>query len=138
MKKLLILFLFISFNAQAERQTVFNDDNYTPREIENTIPGFETSNVRSVSTKQARSTARATRVPINWSWNDGTKGKPRIYSGTFYYTMQNDVIDTTTICSNFNHGSIKKRNCRKAAKQHFKKQCKNNIAGTCGAASMRP
>lgn len=75
---------------------------------------------------------------VNWGW-DLRAGKyiPE-NQGVFYYTISNNTINTTTVCNNYEYGSIRNRNCRKAAKQWFKDNCSQNFMAACGAAAMRP
>jgi len=135
MKKILFLILFISFNAHAERQTVFNDDNYIPKEIDNILPSKHIPKTKTANKRKKRQVW--TSSPIAWQYNAGTASSPKMYKGTFTYKTVNGSIDTNSICK-YKHGSIMQRNCRKAAIKYFKKKCSPGFKNACIAANMRP
>lgn len=135
MRAKLFILLFIAVSAYAEKQTVFNDDNYTPREIENILPSKYVKNIET--TNKPRKKNVWTSTPIVWQYNDGTPSNPKMYKGSFTYRTVNGSIDTNSICK-YKHGSIMQRNCRKAAIEYFKKQCSPKFKNACIAANMRP
>src|SRR5690554_2580992 len=135
MKIILFLILFISFNAHAERQTVFNDDNYTPKEINNILPSKHIPKTKTANKRKKKQVW--TSSPIAWQYNAGTVSSPKMYKGTFTYKTVNGSIDTNSICK-YKHDSIMQRNCRKAAIKYFKKKCSPGFKNACIAANMRP
>jgi len=104
------------------RQTSFNDSNYTPRPVANTMqppPGRHYA-ANSTSGTQKRSVSRQTRLS-NWSWENG-HNKQRI-SDQFKWTVVNGQIDYNSVCQNYKRGSLIYRDCRKGAKIAFKRMC---------------
>jgi len=119
--------------ALKQRQTSFNDSNYTPRPIANTMqpPPARYYAANSTSSTQKRSVSRQTHLS-NWSWENG-HNKPRI-SGQLEWTVVNDQIDYNSVCQNYKRGSLVYRDCRKGAKVAFKKMC-SRYEPACAAAN---
>ncbi|WP_213909845.1 hypothetical protein [Stutzerimonas nitrititolerans] len=108
--------------AVQSRQTSFNDSNYTPRPVANTMqpPPARYYAARSTNSTQKRSVSRQTHLS-NWSWENG-HNKQRI-SGQFEWTVVNGQIDYNSVCQNYKRGSLVYRDCRKGAKVAFKRMC---------------
>lgn len=108
-----------------QRQTDFNDNNYTPKAAANIIDTSEMRQIAASSQKSVISpqrTQRQTRtVEQGGSWVDMWGGGGRYYA---QWTVVNNRIDGTTVCSNHGRGSIDYREGRKSAKQYFKKECR--------------
>lgn len=83
--------------AVQSRQTSFNDNNYTPRPVTNTMqpPPARYYAANSTNSTQKRSVSRQTHVS-NWSWENG-HNKRRI-SGQFEWTVINSQIDYNSVC----------------------------------------
>jgi len=119
--------------ALEQRQTSFNDSNYTPRPVANTMqpPPARYYAANSTSSTQKRSVSRQTHLS-NWSWENG-HNKQHI-SGQFEWTVVNDQIDYNSVCQNYKRGSLVYRDCRKGAKVAFKKMC-SRYEPACAAAN---
>ena len=111
------------------RQTVFNDQNYTPRrdinavELRHTVrAGEEASRRRSEHTRHVSSTTLNGTSNAHFTWRDA---RGRVTQWHTSYTYQYSKIDNTTFCRDYGSGSIEYRNCRKAAQQWLKKRCGN-------------
>jgi hypothetical protein len=111
-----------SAEAVQSRQTSFNDSNYTPRPVANTMqpPPARYYASNSPSSTQTRSVSRETHLS-NWSWENG-HNKQRV-GGQFQWTVVNDQIDFSSVCQNYKRGSLVYRDCRKGAKVAFKQIC---------------
>lgn len=120
-----------SERALQQRQTSFNDNNYTPRPVTNTMqpPPARYYAANSTNSTQKRSVSRQTHVS-NWSWENG-HNKQRI-SGQFEWTVVNGQIDYNSVCQNYKRGSLIYRDCRKGAKVAFKQIC-NRYQPACAA-----
>lgn len=120
------------------RQTLFNDDNYRPQGAHNSLPPPPPAAPRA---RPARPAAVQT-VKVNWSWNSHSFSNQRNtrkpVSGVFWYQLANNRIDTSSVCDNYRAGSLIYRDCRKAARQHFKAQCSSQFPAACLAAGMTP
>lgn len=105
--------------ALEQRQTSFNDSNYTPKQPASTYtpPVIRQAVTAPATNERHPRTARRERTS-RWikSWNGGTN-----YFAE--WIAVNNYIDGTSVCSNHRRGSIDYRECRKAAKQHFHEQC---------------
>lgn len=139
-----------SDRIKAKKQTVFNDQNYTPKGAVNSIPPPPSRYYQPGETKtraQVREINRAfngpPRHPISktapWTWETQAAGqgmrKGRV-SGRFSYTVTNGRVDTNSVCSNEVRGSIRYRDCRKGAKAYFKNQCRAGSVEACSAQHM--
>lgn len=105
-----------------ERQTSFNDSNYKPKPIANTYAAstYQTQPV-SQPQRQQRKQVREVSKSGYWSWENGHQ-KKRV-GGEFSWTERNGVIDHSSVCQNYQKGSLIYRDCRKGAKVAFKKMC---------------
>lgn len=117
--------------AIQQRQTSFNDNNYTPHPVTNTMqpPPTRYYAANSTNSTQKRSVSRQTHVS-NWSWENG-HNKQRI-RGQFEWTVVNGQIDYNSVCQNYKRGSLIYRDCRKGAKVAFKQIC-NRYQPACAA-----
>ncbi|MBC8650700.1 hypothetical protein GYM54_07965 [Pseudomonas sp. MTM4] len=104
------------------RQTSFNDDNYTPRPIANTMqpPPARYYAASSSSNTHKRPVSRQPHLSP-WSWGNG-HNKQRV-GGRFAWTVVNGQIDYNSVCQNYKRGSLIYRDCRKGAKVAFKQMC---------------
>lgn len=108
------------------RQTVFNDDNYAPRQPVNIM---ESVHARRAAEQQAARPRPATR-PSNglngtqhtrFRWRDA-RGDQTWWSSNFTY--RNSIIDNASFCKSYRWGSIEYRTCRKAARDWLKDMCR--------------
>ncbi len=111
-----------SAEVTQSRQTSFNDENYTPHPVANTMqpPPARYYASNSSSSTQKRSVTRETHLS-NWSWENG-HNKQRI-NGQLQWTVVNDKIEFSSVCQNYKRGSLIYRDCRKGAKVAFKRMC---------------
>lgn len=105
-----------------ERQTSFNDNNYTPKQPVNTYKAAPAPAVQQIASaerprQQQRSVQRERTSKWIKSWNGGTNYLAE-------WISVNNHIDGTTVCANHKRGSIDYRECRKAAKQHYHEECR--------------
>lgn len=105
-----------------ERQTVFNDNNYAPKQPVNTYKAAPAPAVQQIASaerprQQQRSVQRERTSRWIKSWNGGTNYLAE-------WISVNNHIDGTTVCANHKRGSIDYRECRKAAKQHYHEECR--------------
>lgn len=119
--------------AMQPRQTSFNDDNYTPRPIANTMqpPPARYYAASSSGNTQKRPVSRQTHLSP-WSWENG-HNKQRA-GGRFQWQVVNDQIDFSSVCQNYKRGSLIYRDCRKGAKVAFKQMC-SRYQPACAAAN---
>ena len=68
---------------------------------------------------------------ILWQW----RSKKAHSSGSFTYTEKKS-INTNEVCSNYKIGSLRYRDCRKAAKKYFKDACASYYKAACAAGDM--
>lgn len=122
-------------NSQ-KKQTVFNESNYTPRRIANSIPAPR--EVNSHNRSQQNNTYRKTHS-IPWTWQSYGSGfsKHNKY-GKFTYVETERGIDTGSVCRNYKYGSLEYRDCRKAAKKWFQDRCSSEFRFACAAGEMIP
>lgn len=106
-------------HAQAthERQTSFNDSNYTPKQPASTYTPPRSHLQASAQPQQQRTVQRERTQRWIKSWD----GDSRYLA---MWISVNNRIDGTTVCTNHKRCSINYRECRKAAKQHYHDQCK--------------
>lgn len=125
-------------NAEG-RQVVFNDKNYRPTNKVNTVAAVTPKQNRKA---QTRSKNQQVRKQAPWSWEtykNGTGGARKVVNrGTFSYTVKNGMVMTNTVCSNETPGSFMYRECRKGAKEYFKRMCSNSNQEACTGADMMP
>lgn len=100
----------------AEKQNVFNDNNYQPKRVENT---YSPPTYQQAASSQSQTT-RVQRERDGY-WIDKWSGGARYYAE---WEIVNNYIEGTSVCANHRRGSIDYRECRKGAKQFFKEQCK--------------
>ncbi len=120
-----------------EKQTVFNDNNYTPKGAVNKMPAPRklASAERPISQKN---TYRNTR-DVQWTWESYASGfNKKKHGGYFTFTDTERGIDTNNVCGNYTYGSLIYRDCRKAAKKWFQDRCSNDFRHACLAGNMIP
>ncbi|MGM3388803.1 hypothetical protein KXR94_14255 [Stutzerimonas stutzeri] len=107
--------------ALQQRQTSFNDNNYTPKQPASTYtpPAVHRIAVATPSANETRSRTVNRERTAKWikGWNGGIDYLAE-------WVSVNNYIDGTSVCANHRRGSIDYRECRKAAKQHFHEQCR--------------
>ena len=110
------------------RQTVFNDQNYRPRTDINTMEGMRLGIVGQPQ-KQPITTPkpRKTHVIDSWQWETG--------AGMLSWEEIDGKIDFNMICAQEKYGSFRYRDCRKAAKETFKRRCGQGEEASCHAMS---
>lgn len=111
----------------AVRQTSFNDSNYQPKRMVNTMPPpprqYAQAQNRSNSSRQQQGLNGRRNVTLRWEDN---RQKRFWWSGT--YRWSDNQIMTDDLCarsSNYPKGSIGYRACRKAAKEYLRNQCRS-------------
>ncbi|HBO0130978.1 hypothetical protein ACSEVE_24635 [Pseudomonas aeruginosa] len=104
------------------KQTVYNNTNYVPKGATNVV------DMKAVRQSEAYrnptvASSKLSRNSIEQSgaWVDKWSGGAHYYAG---WTILNNYIDHTSVCANHKRGSIDYRECRKGAKQFFKKECR--------------
>lgn len=146
----------ISPPKPTERQTVFNDSNYQPKGAINTIAPPP---ARYYEQGQAQTDARVREInrsfngapkhtpqsvvtkSAQWQWTSvvsGTGGRGKTIRGIFSYQVRNGRINTTSVCSNEDYGSLRYRDCRKGAKAYFVSRCNAGDKEACTARNMMP
>jgi hypothetical protein len=98
-------------------QNSFNDDNYRPKQPDNTYspPAYQQAETNQ-STQQRRMQREQDAHWIN-KWSGGGQYLAE-------WEVLNNYIDSGSVCANHRRGSIDYRECRKGAKQFFKDQCR--------------
>lgn len=139
-----------------ERQTVFNDQNYTPKGAVNRMPPppshyYEQGQPRANA--QVREVFKAASTPPKktqpavqyrnapWRWSSvvaGSGGRERVIGGQFSYQVKNGRVDTGSVCRNEEYGSLRYRDCRKGARAYFIQACNSGNREACTASSMAP
>ncbi|OLU15196.1 hypothetical protein BVH01_15265 [Pseudomonas sp. PA1(2017)] len=120
-----------------ERQTSFNDSNYKPKPIANTYAASTyQSQPASQPQRQQRKQVREVSKSSYWSWENGHQ-KKRV-GGEFSWTERNGVIDHSSVCQNYEKGSLIYRDCRKGAKARFKSMCGESEAACSAGNSLMP
>lgn len=127
----------------ARRQTVFNDENYTPRELDNVVsaPLIGTYKEDRIKAPVRKRTNIVTNEIAKWKWESvavGTGGRKKTIGGVFHYQIINGKVDTASVCRNETYGSIRYRDCRKAAKKYFSEQCRKGNRVACTGENMIP
>ena len=120
-----------------ERQTVFNEKNYTPKGAINSI---EPPAKRHFQKNKSQGILIEKNVG-NWTWQStgyGARGQRKIVSGQFTYLVKNGRVDTSSVCANEPYGTLRYRDCRKGAKQYFQRRCKAGSPEACSGADMIP
>lgn len=108
--------------AAQERQNVFNDDNYTPKPIMNSLPPPRQTAPAPTQTRPTTRGITGTKYPVNVRWVDA-RNRSTIY--TTHLDYENSVIDTWSLCTELHKGSIEYRTCRKAAKTWLSNKCRS-------------
>lgn len=107
--------------ALEQRQTSFNDNNYTPKQPASTYtpPAAHRIAAATPSANEPRSHTVNRERTAKWikGWNGGIDYLAE-------WVSANNYIDGASVCANHRRGSIDYRECRKAAKQHFHEQCR--------------
>lgn len=112
------------FGKKQPKQTVFNDSNYVPRQPQNIV---STEAIRSSeayqrqTTQPVESSQKTASVERTAEWIEKWGGGGRYLAE---WKSINNRIDSTSVCANHRRGSIDYRECRKGAKQFFKKECR--------------
>lgn len=101
-------------------KNIFNDNNYKPKQPQNTYSPPTYEQVASSQNTSQSSSHRAQRER-DGQWIDKWSGGARYFAE---WEILNNYIDGTSVCANHRRGSIDYRECRKGAKQFFKEQCK--------------
>src|SRR3990167_5018980 len=98
-------------------QNSFNDENYRPKQPQNTYSPPVIEEAPVVSERRQRNVNRE--ITSKWikSWNGGTDYLAE-------WVAVNNYIDSSSVCANHRKGSIDYRECRKAAKQHYHEECR--------------
>lgn len=112
-------------------QKSFNDKNYKPRTDINTMSPPPSQYFASQNREQKRQTIRQVNR-TRWHWENGYK--KRLVSGSFEWVVVNDNIDYSSVCQNYQRGSLIYRDCRKGAKVAFTKMC-SEYKPACHAAN---
>lgn len=133
-------------NAQG-RQIVFNDDNYRPKTNINTIEAVTPVERQPVKVRsqpvQAKKNAgnKPQTKSAYWEWETtrGVKGSgKKKVGGQFQYEVKNGLVLSHTVCKNETAGSFRYRDCRKGAKEYFKRACKQGNQEACTGENMAP
>lgn len=104
------------------RQTSFNDSNYQPKRIINTIqpPPQQYAQAHNQSSNRQQQGLNGRSDVIYVKWKDA-RGRTTEWLTSFTY--QNSRIDNNSFCRNYQSGSIDYRTCRKGAKKWLKERC---------------
>lgn len=104
------------------RQNSFNDGNYTPQGTRNIVgsdPVRQTEAYPRPSQSQGTTTSHL---------SGSERARIKQWSGPIWYdarwSYSSNRIDSRSVCTNHGRGSVDYRECRKAAKQYFRDQCK--------------
>ncbi|TWC38620.1 hypothetical protein FBY03_106117 [Pseudomonas sp. SJZ079] len=105
--------------ATQRAQNRFNDNNYRPKQPENTYspPSYQQAETRQREQPQPRRVQRERTSKWIKSWNGGSNYLAE-------WVAVNNYIDSSSVCANHRKGSIDYRECRKAAKQHYHEECR--------------
>lgn len=111
----------------AVRQTSFNDSNYQPKRIINTMPppSQQYAQARNTSNSSRQQQGLNGRREVTLRWEDNRQ-KRFWWRGN--YRWNDNQIMTDDLCarsSNYPKGSIGYRACRKAAKEYLGNQCRS-------------
>lgn len=126
-------------NDKKEKQTVFNESNYTPKQVANSIPAPRQVISYSQPKPQPQKNPYRKTHSIPWTWQSYGSGfsKHNKY-GKFTYVETEKGIDTGSVCRNYKYGSLDYRDCRKAAKKWFQDRCSSDFRNACVAGNMIP
>ena len=106
-----------------QRQTSFNDHNYTPKPIVNSLPTLQTPKITQPKQRPTTQPAKKVTKTAKWSWETGNKNTSK---GKAQWQETGARIDYTSVCANYAKGSLMYRDCRKAMKKTFNKYCKQD------------
>ncbi len=121
---------------KGQRQTVFNDQNYTPKKTINTIQPPPKQFFASAEPPPPREQTRRITHEGSWVWESADHKKAS--SGLFHWTEINGRVDLSSVCKgDYKYGSIEYRDCRKGAKVYLARLCKSYHAA-CSAGSLTP
>ncbi len=98
-------------------QNIYNDNNYKPKQPENTYNPPAIAAAPVVSERKQRQVSRERTSKWIKSWNGGSNYLAE-------WVVVNNYIDSSSVCANHRKGSIEYRECRKAAKQHYHEECR--------------
>lgn len=102
------------------RQTSFNDQNYQPRGVVNSLPAPRpvqyAATTRSNSPRGVRRDNQA-----DWKWVGADR---KVVPVRIQWQTVDGWIDYDTVCHNHSRGSLLYRDCRKAAKDYFVHRCR--------------
>lgn len=111
-----------------ERQTVFNAQNYRPPRTDiNTMDGVKLAIIKPEQEHSSRAAPKREHVQDVWP------------GGLLTWTVEDGQIDPNTVCAQEKYGSLRYRDCRKAAKETFKRRCEHGDQASCHATThFRP
>lgn len=113
------------------RQTVFNDQNYTPRTDINTMAAVRTAEY-TTRPQHREKPKEIQRGPEHWGWENYNGSQREYTEGRFYWLEIDGKIDWGSVCMNEQAGSLRHRDCRLGAKVAFAKMC-NRYEPACQA-----
>ncbi|MFC3606896.1 hypothetical protein [Stutzerimonas tarimensis] len=121
-------------DAPPARQTVFNDQNYAhdPSRI-NTLHSTPVRYTGETRSQQRAPVVRT--LTDSWNWTDG---KRRRIGGRFEWIEQDGQIDYSSVCRNYERGSLIYRDCRKGAKARFAELCGRHKPACHAANNFMP
>lgn len=102
------------------RQASFTQQNYKPKPLANI---YASSTASPKNAKAHRADNKITSHSNTWQWQTRANDNRR---GRFNWQEQNNQIIWRSVCSNYRAGSLEYRDCRKGAKQTFKRLCQEN------------
>lgn len=117
------------------KQVVFNDKNYQPRKIDNVIQSV------SAPARPVKRKSPPVQRSAPWSWTTYSikeRSRKITHRGSFTYFVANGMVLTNTVCQNETVGTERYRNCRKGAKEYFKRNCSNANQVACTGADLSP
>lgn len=112
------------------RQTVFNDQNYSPRTDINTMEGVKLGMV----SEPKRQKRRIRRGPEYWEWKSSNTRE----TGRLYWDEVDGRIEWDSVCDVEKYGSFRYRDCRKAAKVTFARICSHYQPACMAENHYRP
>ena len=102
------------------KQTSFTQQSYQPKPIANP---YSPPTVSATNKKAQPVSNQVTTHSNTWFWQARPNDKRQ---GRFNWQEQNRQIIWRSVCSNYRAGSLEYRDCRKGAKQTFKRLCQTN------------
>lgn len=123
--------------APGERQTVFNDRNYTPKGAVNSVAPPAQRHYNNSPVRRTQQPPQQRVAP--WKWETfASGGRKKWESGHFTYMVQAGRVDTGSVCKNEKYGSFRYRDCRKGAKAYFTQRCRSGDKIACSGQNMTP